>query len=154
MRIINFLISLLILCNSIKLINCQEPEASPTGPPPPPLTTPKTPPIGLPVPPPPPLTTPELPPTSPTEISTVSPPNDPIQEPALSPSGVPIQTPSVVLYTTTSYVGPSVTTLSPTATVVAYVTVDKNSSCNKVLLNLWNIGIFNIISTIALLWFT
>lgn len=135
MHIIIFLISLLILC-SINLTNCQEP-IFPTS-----FLTSTT---GFPV--------PSLTP------SQAAFPNNPIptaNEPAFSSSNSPIQPPSVVtvLSTTTTYVGPAVTTLSPTDTVVDYVTVvDKISSCNKILLNLWNIGIFNIILTIAL-WLT
>ncbi|RGB38936.1 hypothetical protein C1646_691320 [Rhizophagus diaphanus] len=130
MHIIIFLISLLILC-SINLTNCQDPNF----PTPLPFLT----------------STGFLEPSLTPLPSLLQPtfPNSPIltpQEPTSSDS--PIQ-PSIVtvLSTTTTYVGPAVTTLSPT-TVVIYVT--KTSSCNKTLLNLWNIGIFNIISTIFL----
>ncbi|EXX74516.1 hypothetical protein RhiirA5_350719 [Rhizophagus irregularis] len=143
MHIIIFLISLLILC-SINLTNCQYP-GFPTSPP---FLTSTT---GFPEP----SLTP-LP--SPTSLLQPTFSNNPFltpEEPTFGSSDSPIQ-PSIVtvLSTTTTYVGPAVTTLPPTATVVTYVTVvDKTSSCNKPLLNLWNIGIFNIISTIAL-WFT
>jgi hypothetical protein len=130
MRIIIFLISLLILC-CVKLTNCQLPiPAFPTSS----LTSPTE------------SLTPQTDPATFTNN-----PIPPANEPAFSSPSAPSTV--IVLSTTTQHVGPAVTTLSPTVTVVAYVTVGKKSSCNKILLNLWNIGIFNIISTIAL-WFT
>ncbi|RIA91458.1 hypothetical protein C1645_875437 [Glomus cerebriforme] len=72
---------------------------------------------------------------------------------AAQPTPTPTPSPVIVLSTTIKYI-PDVTTLAPTATVVDYVadsdsSDDDKSSYNKILVNLWYIGLFNNIFSVT-----